>query len=159
MSAKLYKPHAIATWFINRVERDAGDDITHLKLQKLLYYAQAWHLANYGKPLFDEEMAAWTHGPVVESIWHKYKRFTWESLPPETVTAKVEAETARFLEAVYRSYGPFTAKALEGMTHGEPPWKEARGNLPIEAKCTTPISKESMQRYYSQLIETKDAGR
>ena len=50
--------HAIADYFISKVDREAGDDITHLKLQKLIYYAQAWHLAMYDKLLFGNKLEA-----------------------------------------------------------------------------------------------------
>ena len=63
-----HKATTLAKWFISRVERDSGDDITHLKLQKLLYYAQAWHLAHTNAPLFNKEIKAWTHGPVVTTV-------------------------------------------------------------------------------------------
>ena len=49
----------IADWFAGAIDREAGDSITHLKLQKLVYYAQAWFLALNDKPLFEEEMQAW----------------------------------------------------------------------------------------------------
>jgi len=75
-------PSDAARWFINRADRLAGDDMTHLKLQKLIYFAQAWHLANTGEPLFREDMQAWTHGPVVPSVWHAYKQYQWEPIPP-----------------------------------------------------------------------------
>jgi uncharacterized phage-associated protein len=73
-------PQLIANYFIQSVDTDSGDNITHLKLQKLMYFAQAWYLANINKVLFDEDMQAWAHGPVTPSIWHKYKENRWGSL-------------------------------------------------------------------------------
>ncbi|PKP61136.1 hypothetical protein CVT91_03840 [Candidatus Atribacteria bacterium HGW-Atribacteria-1] len=53
-----------------------GDLITNLRLQKLLYYTQVWHLVNFNKePLFDDEIKAWNFGPVVEEVYHKFKNF------------------------------------------------------------------------------------
>ena len=52
-----------------------GDLITNLKLQKLLYYAQAWHLAHFGSPLFSDDIEAWQYGPVIKSIYQKYSKF------------------------------------------------------------------------------------
>ncbi len=148
-------PLKIAKWFINHVDRSAGDDITHLKLQKLLYYAQAWHLGNYGKPLFAEDMQAWTHGPVVPSVWQHYRDFGWQSLSPENTKISLNAKLEKFLEAIYDTYGKYTAKNLEVMTHKELPWKKTRGDLPLEAKCTTPISKKLMCEYYGNRIGKK----
>jgi len=44
-------PSDIARWFINRADRLAGDDMTHLKLQKLIYFAQAWRRQSGGRHL------------------------------------------------------------------------------------------------------------
>jgi uncharacterized phage-associated protein len=157
MAKKIYRAIDIATWFVNRVDRDSGDDITHLKLQKLVYYAQSWHLANYHEPLFKEDILAWTHGPVIMTVWLKYKQHNWQSLPPEKIDTEIDCKSAKFLELVYQSYAHINAKTLEKMTHDEPPWREARGNLPLEAKCTTPINVETMRTYYRGLIETSNA--
>ena len=64
-----YSPLDIAKWFINATDRDSGDAITHLKVQKLVYYAQGWAMAYLGSPLFEEDIQAWAHGPVVPSVW------------------------------------------------------------------------------------------
>lgn len=149
------KAKDLAKWFINRVDRDAGDDITHLKLQKLLYYAQAWHLANYDKPLFDEDMQAWAHGPVVPSVWHSYKDRGWHQLDPE-MPPVLASGIKDYLEIVFDRYGGFTAKKLEEITHAEAPWKEARGQLPPEAKCDAIISKKTMREYYKARLQKAD---
>ncbi len=152
-----HKATTLAKWFINRVDRDSGDDITHLKLQKLLYYAQAWHLAHTDEPLFNEDIKAWTHGPVVPSVWTEYKSCGWNPLDP-VEPPKLDKETVGFLENVFAAYGGFTAKKLEQMTHAELPWREARGDLPLEAKCVTPISRETMGRYYASRLEKNGSG-
>ncbi len=51
-------PTLIATWFINRIDREAGELITHLKVQKLVYYAEAWFLANFDRTLINEDLQA-----------------------------------------------------------------------------------------------------
>ena len=56
-------------------------DISNLKLQKLIYYAQAFHLAIYELPFFDEDFEAWTHGPVCPEIYHKYKHYKSSPIP------------------------------------------------------------------------------
>ena len=62
-----------AKYFLAQVSEDAGDLISNLKLQKLLYYAQGFHLALYDQPLFPEAIEAWTHGPVVPDLYRHYK--------------------------------------------------------------------------------------
>jgi uncharacterized phage-associated protein len=155
MAHAKHKPATLAKWFISRIDRDAGDDITHLKLQKLLYYAQAWHLANYDVSLFDEDMQAWAHGPVVPTVWRIYKEFGWNPLPPER-PPNIEAGLRSYLEVVFGQYGGFTAKKLEELTHSEVPWREARGNIPPEAKCENVISKKTMRDYYRSRLRKAD---
>ena len=152
MAKDLISPPDLAKWFINRTERDAGDVITHLKLQKLVYYAQAWHLANYGRPLFNEDMEAWTHGPVVPSLWTAYRDMGWDPIPPEPDFEIANPKLVPLLESVYESYGAFSAKRLEDITHAEDPWKVTRGNLRLEARCTRPISKALMRDFYGRRI-------
>lgn len=145
---KFVAPTSVATWFINRTDREAGDTITHLKLQKLIYYAEAWFLANFDRSLIGEELQAWAHGPVSPLVYQRYRDRGWESLDRErrrTATDRVEP----FLEAVYKEYGQFSAKRLEQMTHEEEPWRVTRGNLSPEAKCTTPIDKLLIRNYYA----------
>ncbi|EAQ35992.1 Uncharacterized phage-associated protein [Nitrobacter sp. Nb-311A] len=152
MPKDLGRPTDIAKWFINRADREAGDDMTHLKLQKLIYFSQAWHLANFNKPLFQEDIEAWAHGPVVPSVWHQYKEYRWGSIPPITDDFDVDANVAGYLDKIYARYGELSGKALERLTHEHAPWRETRGDLPPEAKCTDTISKNLMRDFYAERI-------
>ncbi|AOQ23092.1 hypothetical protein MTAT_26050 [Moorella thermoacetica] len=146
----------VAKYFLTRVDRGAGSVMTHLKLQKLCYYAQAWHLVFTGKPLFEEQFEAWTHGPVCPALWHEYKGCGYQPIPkpdnfdPSTIFTKEQLE---ILDEVWNAYGQFDAKYLEELTHQEEPWRKARGScLPGEA-CNNIISLKLMKEYYSQLLE------
>jgi len=63
----------VANYFLKRQDPDAGDLMSNLKLQKLVYYAQGFHLAMENSPLFNEPIEAWEHGPVCVPLYHKYK--------------------------------------------------------------------------------------
>ena len=152
IKCKNIAPKKIAQCFINFVDRSAGDDITHLKLQKLVYYAQAWWLANKNEALFHEDMEAWTHGPVVPSLWTEYKSHSWSSLPPQVVSSPLDKNLTAFLRHIYEQYGKFSAKELEKRTHDEDPWLKTRGGRPLEAKCTEPIDKKLIRDYYARRI-------
>ncbi len=152
---KYADPAAVAAWFINNVDRDAGEAITHLKLQKLLYYAEAWHLANFDRPLFKEDFEAWAHGPVCRKVYDKYRSHSWEALDPVR-PMPVSDSLVDFLTAVYDEYGQFSAKKLEKMSHEEDPWKKTRGNLPAEARCDDSISKLLMRNYYAKLLGKRE---
>ncbi len=149
----MYKPIDIANRFLSEIDREAGDSITHLKLQKLLYYAQAWSLTLWNTPLFKENFQAWTHGPVLKSIFQEFKSAGYDVLPAPTADLPDFDEQADYvLKEVNRIYGEMSAKSLEELTHREDPWRIARGDLPLEAACTKVITKDSMKTFYSELL-------
>ena len=156
MTAK-YTALDIAHWFTANIDRDAGDSITHLKLQKLVYYAQAWALALLERPLFDEDMQAWAHGPVAESVYHEFKVHSWGALPAPESVPDMEADDVEHLHSILSVYGDFSAKHLEAMTHAESPWREARGDIPPEARSTAIIPKPHMAEFYASLYAKADA--
>ena len=120
--------------------------VTNLKLQKLLYYAQAWHLAiNNNEPLFSEDFEAWVHGPVIPSIFRTYKSYKWSPIDDVPLTQRVADS---HLQEVWRVYGTLKAFELERLTHSEDPWKQAREGLAPDASSNELISKDSIYRYY-----------
>jgi uncharacterized phage-associated protein len=153
---KKYTASDVAKWFVASLDREAGDSITPLKLQKIIYYAQAWALVLLKRPLFDEDFQAWAHGPVVENVYNEYKQHGWNAIPAPAETPEFEEDVEDLLSEVWESYGDFSAKHLERLTHQEAPWKDARGDLPMEARSNSVISKQAMQEYYSALYRDID---
>lgn len=151
-----YKAVEIAKWFVGNIDRDAGDSITPLKLQKLVYYAQAWSLALLSRPLFDEDFQAWAHGPVVESVYQEYRKCGWNAIPPSGEQVELDEETTSHVQSILDVYGDYSAKHLEAMTHCEKPWIEARGALAPEARSTNVIRKDRMADFYKSLFEKAD---
>lgn len=158
--AARYAARDIANWFLGAIDRDAGDAITHLKLQKLIYYAQAWSLAlpSRGYPLFDEDMQAWAHGPVAESVFQEHRGGGWDALPAPDGVPEVPDEDREHLSEILAVFGEYSAKQLERMTHNEAPWLEARGDLPPEARSNAVISKDRMAGFYRDLYERAKNG-
>lgn len=142
----------VANWFLTRAAQDERE-LTHLKLQKLVYYAQAWVLTLTGQPIFREDFEAWAHGPVLPSLWRKYQGSGFDPLPREKPSCKFDSAVKDILDEVYQHYGEFTAKRLEKMTHEEAPWKNARGNLAPHAQSSAKISKPAIKAYYSRFVE------
>lgn len=143
----------VADWFINRVDREAGETITHLALQKLVYFAQAWYLANRGKPLFEEDFQAWAHGPVIRSLFDRFKGRAWEAIPAVDDAKEITGPPRVLLENVFEKYGGYGAKTLEKMTHRKKaPWAQVRGDLPAEARCETIIPKDTIRDYFGGKI-------
>ena len=138
----------VAKWFLVRnkeEEANGADGISNLKLQKLLYYAQGCTLALTGNSLFDDEIMAWKHGPVVESIYHKYKSFESGAITPEEFDVNsVNSEITGILEEVYQNFGQFSAWKLRNMTHEETPWK----TTPINCVISPSIIKDYFEKNY-----------
>jgi uncharacterized phage-associated protein len=143
----------VAEGLIN-LSHDEQSPVSNLKLQKLVYYAQAWHLALYCVPLFEEEIEAWVHGPVVPSLFQRYRDFKWGILPRSG--GPVPQDTRYHLEEVWRAYGASSAYDLERLTHSEAPWKAARAGLAPDESSHNIITKDSMKEYYvARLNEAK----
>ena|ERR1700674_2845345 len=131
--------------------REVGDPLTNLKLQKLLFYAQGWYLALCDKPLFDERIEAWPHGPVVPPVYGAFKKWGWAPIGDEIVPIELSKEVKTHLDEIMRVFGGYTAYSLEQMTHSEKPWIDARGGLPADEPSSAIITQESMKAHFKQL--------
>lgn len=143
-------PNQVANFFI-KFSHEHGDFITNLKLQKLVYYAQAWHLALHGEPLFDADFQAWVHGPVCPALYGAYKSYGWNPISANPTVCIISDEVIDHLTEVYEVYGQYSGFQLEQMTHSEAPWIDARGDIQIDEASTAIISKQSMRDFYSQI--------
>lgn len=114
----------IAEYFLSIVDRESGETITPLKLQKILYYAQGWYMAYNKKPLFDEDFEAWEHGPANRELYSIYKKYGYGVIDEPYTKPKFDDEITKFLNRVWNTYGIYDGKYLEQMTHNETPWKK-----------------------------------
>jgi uncharacterized phage-associated protein len=117
----------VAAYLLSKADIEEGDGMTHLKLQKLLYYCQGFALVLLGKPLFENVIEAWPHGPVVVDVYHKFKK--WENGIIEaagsgTVSALTDEERG-LIDEVYEVYGGCSASRLRNLAHNEAPWQNA----------------------------------
>lgn len=149
----------VADYFIFKSNFDDKhrSTISPLKLQKLIYYAQAWYSTfNEGKKLFNDDIEAWVHGPVVPAIYHEYKQFGYNDILKNVNRTPSSIETCTnikgILDAVWEMYSEYDAKALEKLTHSEMPWKKARGNISPYEPSNAKISVESMAEYYKNYL-------
>lgn len=129
--------------------------ITPLKLQKLLYYAQAWSLVFRKKLLFSEEIEAWVHGPVVPSVYRRFKHYGFNNIANPSVKIELEEDTVRILDLVLNSYGTKSGKFLEYLSHSEYPWIQARKGLQSNHLSQRRISLQDMMNYYMQFKESE----
>lgn len=165
--------HDIAKYTILRLIQN-GDSVCPLKLQKILYYMQAWHMVYFGKDntLFEDIPQAWVNGPVYRTIYDTYKHipmYNQFSLSDIDITINDDIEKiltyeARnlhdklpltqeqfdFIESIYSHYGAMEHDRLVFLTHSESPWSEQReGLLPFE-HSEKEIPLNAMFEYYNQ---------
>jgi len=116
----------VANFFLIASDNEENQDgISNMKIQKLLYYAQGFHLALFDAPLFSSAIKAWTHGPVCPNVYHEYKKYGKNPIPvPTKFSYKVfSKEQIDLLNEVYEVFGQFSAGKLRRMTHEEPTWE------------------------------------
>lgn len=122
----MYQANSVADWFLAYAEDDPTAEITHLKLQKILYYAQAHYMAVYNKPLFNDEIQAWQYGPVTPNVYNRFKNEKSTNLyaNEDFDFDSFSDEDNQFLIEIWEHYGQFSANKLVDMTHQETPWIE-----------------------------------
>lgn len=127
-------------------------EMSTMKLQKLCYYCQAWHLVWADKPLFKEEFEAWVNGPVCRELYLKTKgQFSAIAEDETGGENNLTDEQKIMIDKIIEFYGPYDAQWLSDLTHDEIPWNQARGDIPRGMPCTNIITKESMGFYYGGL--------
>ncbi len=123
-----------------------------MKLQKLTYYAQAWHLAWAGRPLFSDRIEAWANGPVIPSLFAAHRgRY---SVAPGEIGGMAEAlsrDEQVKVRLVLGHYGAWTGAQLSELSHSEDPWKTARAGLAPNDRGHAVIDPMLMQDYYGSL--------
>lgn len=128
-----YSAYAVANAFIQRAEEGKVRGLTPMKLQKLLYFTQAWHLkGTSGTPILDDNFARWQFGPVIPAIYHEFKAFGYSNINRKATTLAVnngglsvfvptipqeDASTWSLIDAIINRYGGVDAQALSAMTH------------------------------------------
>lgn len=149
----IMKAQDIADLLLYWANRD-GDLISNLKLQKLLYYAQAWYLVNFDKLLFNDPIEAWSFGPVIPNLYRKYKRFGCNPIKYSDKDGEEEKQFSKqqlaFLEEFYGVYIGIPAHTLVNVSHNEKPWIEGyeRPSKIIDVK--------TMQEYYTEKYKTEN---
>lgn len=135
----------IANALVKLSDDDSGDVVTNLKLQKLVYYVQGFHLAFFNEPIFEDKIVAWEHGPVVVGLYHDLKRFKSGAVELEDeVSSELTADQLKLISDVNTVYGQFSAWKLRDMTHLEAPWMSTkRGEV---------IDNELIKNYFKTII-------
>ena len=127
---------------------------SRLKLLKLLYYVQGYHLAMFGTPIFDEKIEAWLHGPVVPEVWKWAINYGDEQMQSEALDKKqidglgLHPQQIKLVEEVLEIYNKYSAYGLRDKTHTEMPWLAA-----YEKDKNNEITKDSLKDFFAPLVE------
>lgn len=151
--ANVLQAYNVALYFLYRArELEAGDTISNLKMQKLLYYAQGHFLALFQKPLFSEVIQAWQHGPVVKEVYDKFHIYGSNAIDFKELenfkSSLYTQEHLDFLPFIFNKYNSFGAWELVEKTHNEPLWQKhySRYN-------TNEIPMQEIQAYFTQQLD------
>jgi uncharacterized phage-associated protein len=155
MVTKLKKIKAldVAFYFIKKGLEDKKP-VTNKKLQKLVYYAQAWSLVLNNERLFSEKIEAWVHGPAIPSLYKKFKEFGSEPiiLDPACIEVDISKKQEKLLNNIWQVYGKYDANYLELLSHSELPWQEARGETPAFQSSSKTINLTTVKDYYGRKL-------
>lgn len=136
----------VARYILENV--DSG--VSTMKLQKLVYYAQAWSLVWDERPLFNSRIEAWANGPICRDLYtcHRGEFATRADMFPGD-SNRLTAEEIDTIDAVLAAYGHLSGQQLSDLSHNERPWREAREGVIDGASSTNEVSLEAMQEFYS----------
>jgi len=161
---------AVANEFLDLAKQHGISDMSPMKLQKILYFAQGWYLATEKKPLFDEQIEAWRYGPVIRTVYELAKEYgnspinrplkgltdhyfhNLETKGPykEPRLNKNDQKTIKpFLDWILENYGEYSAVELSNQTHAEgTPWKTVIDKYKEGLPRGTDISEASIREYF-----------
>lgn len=138
----------VADFFVQLANQSEDDQMTNLKLNKLLYYAQGTFLSRTGSPLFKNRIEAWTLGPVVPEIYHKYKVCGKNPISYDQDDIDLSRFTPAESEALFdvmREFGQYTGSKLVSLTHKPgTPWRDASDNGKTE------LDQSAIQKYFTE---------
>ena len=122
----MYDVQLIARYVINRCAQNERPN-SNLKLQKILYFVQAEFLVGMGKACFDDEIEAWTYGPVVPAVYFEYKIFGSTNIPDQGDNdfESISRQDKDCLDAIIDVAAKYSASSLVEITHRQSPWKNA----------------------------------
>jgi uncharacterized phage-associated protein len=137
--------HDVAAAILDQTGR-----VTTMKLQKLVYYAQAWQLVFHGRPLFRDRIEAWSEGPVTRVLNDAHRRRYSVDSWPRGDARNLTPEEAETVSWVLDQYSRFSAESLSRMTHLDSPWRTTRGMLPEGARSDAEIPLDAIRSFYSR---------
>jgi uncharacterized phage-associated protein len=145
--------HDVAAYILDRMT-----SMSSMKLQKLVYYSQAWHLVWDDEPLFHENIQAWANGPVVYELFDQHRGNFSVSKPwPVGDTTALSKSQMQTIDIICDHYGKLSGQELSALTHSEDPWLLTRRSLGSTQRSAQVIPLDRMERFYTALSQADDA--
>lgn len=149
----------ICDYIIFRLKSEENVPLSNIKLQKLLYYTQAWHLAFHKKELFDGKFEAWIHGPVNREVYSRFNNTKYmfseiysTDIIDTNITEKLSEEEIKHINIILEHYAKYSGVELEDMSHKEEPWIRAREGYEPNQRCVVEIDNEFLGEYFSRRL-------
>lgn len=134
-------------------------EVTPLVLQKMLYYVQGIYMVLFDMPLFSEKCYAWQHGPVYEKVYFLFKDFKYNPIDDNRFalfngkSQKLTENEKMVIDLVIKTFGRYSGKVLESITHNEKPWRDARKGYDSTEPSRVLIKEESIRLYFKEISE------
>jgi uncharacterized phage-associated protein len=136
-------------------EEPEPEFLSHMRLQKLLYYVQGWSLGVRGHAMFESPIEAWRHGPVVRDVFPHFADYGDNPIPfSRAGTGAALARADRdFIASIWESYKGYSAAALRSKTHAEPPWLLSWGTRGSDERCDEIIPHDVLAAFFRSEYE------
>lgn len=150
--------------FLSEYILETGGPMSHLKLQKLLFYIDAFHLAYFNQGIIGDCFEAWLHGPVSRRVYETvkgqsvlftdvaYHEENGKENPSQSISRLITKDQLELVKEVVEEYGKLSALKLESLTHSEAPWIAARQGYAVADRCNVAISKDLTRVYYKEQL-------
>lgn len=160
---------ALANHFLQLAKLEARP-LTHLHMQKILYFGHGYHLAYYDDPLFTQTVQAWKHGPVIPEVYRAFRGFGKFPIttPADTHDERFECTpyqaelspiTARYLASVWDSYKVISPYKLSDMSHApDGPWAQVSAGQDLDTNRGVPIPNTIIREYFVRLVQKRGGG-
>jgi uncharacterized phage-associated protein len=135
-------------------------EVTPLALQKILYFIQGIYMVMFDKPLYKEDCMAWVHGPVYEDVYNLFKDFKFNPIEDNRFAIfknrfeELDDNEKMVIDLVVNTFGKYSGKVLENITHNEDPWKDMRNDYEPLQPSREIISKEEIKKYFSNVANS-----
>lgn len=139
-----------------------AEEVTPLALQKMLYFIQGIYMVLCGTEFFSEDCEAWAHGPVYADVYEVFKNFKYNPIDDtrfamlQNRSSELSENEKHVINLVVESFGMYSGKTLERITHGEAPWRNARAGCLPDEPSNEAIPKEAIREYFSEVAEQFD---